>query len=60
MTKKEVVSELRRKFNEWCRQLPDVEYKTCNDNCEIYDKDPNVDTLHIIELGAEEMKGSAE
>ena len=57
MTKKEVVSSLRRKFNKWCALLPDVEFKTYNDNSEIFTKEGNVNTLHILELGAEEEKG---
>ena len=59
MTKKEVVSALRRKFNTWCSLLPDVEYKTCNDNSEIFSPETNVQTLHVLELGAEEAEGDA-
>lgn len=58
MTKKEVVSALRKRFTEWCRLLPDVEYKSCNDNSEFYDNDGSVNGLHVIELGAEEEEGA--
>ena len=57
MTKKEVVSELRKRFNTWCSLLPDTEYKSCNDNSEFFEGDPSVNTLHVIELGAEEAEG---
>ncbi len=60
MTKKQGISSLRRKFNEWCALLPDVEFKTCNDNSETYTKEGNVNTLHVLELGAEEEEVGAE
>lgn len=56
MTKKEVVSALRKKFNNWASLLPDVEYKSCNDASEFYDDDTNVNNLHVLELAAEEKK----
>ena len=54
MTKKEVVSALRKEFNNWCALLPDVEYKSCNEHSESYEGDANVNSLHVLELGAEE------
>ena len=56
MTKKEVVSALRKAFNNWASLLPDVEYKSCNDASEFYDDDANVNNLHVLELAAEEKK----
>ena len=56
MTKKEVVSALRRAFNNWASLLPDVEYKSCNDASEFYNGDANVNNLHVLELAAEEKK----
>lgn len=56
MTKKEVVSALRKAFNNWASLLPDVEYKSCNDASEFYDDDTNVNNLHVLELAAEEKK----
>ncbi len=54
MTKKEVVSALRKAFNNWASLLPDVEYKSGSDASEFYNDDPNVCNLHVLELGAEE------
>ena len=54
MTKKEVVSTLRKAFNNWASMLPDIEYKSCNDASEFYNHDANVNDLHVLELGAEE------
>ena len=54
MTKKEVVSALRKAFNNWASLLPDVEYKSCNDASEFYNDDANVNNLHVLELAAEE------
>ena len=56
MTKKEVVSALRKAFNNWASLLPDVEYKSCNDASEFYNDDANVNNLHVLELAAEEEK----
>ena len=60
MTKKEVVSTLRKAFNNWVSMLPDVEYKSCNDASEFYNQDANVNNLHVLELGAEEEEGAEE
>ena len=57
MTKKEVVATLRKAFNDWASLLPDIEYKTCNDNSEIFSPETNIQTLHTLELGAEEAEG---
>jgi len=54
MTKKEIVSALQKKFNNWAKLLPDVEYKSCNDHAEDYPKDNNTNELHVLELAAEE------
>ena len=55
MTKKEVVSTLRKAFNNWASMLPDIEYKSCNDaSSEFYNHDANVKDLHVLELAAEE------
>ncbi len=56
MTKKEVVSALRKAFNNWASLLPDVEYKSCNDASEFYNDDASVNNLHVLELAAEEEK----
>lgn len=56
MTKKEVVSALRKAFNNWASMLPDVEYKSCNDASEFYNDDASVNNLHVLELAAEEEK----
>ena len=58
MTKKEVVTELRKKFNSWVAELPDIEYKSFGDNSEIHEPCDCTDTLHILELGAEEEGGA--
>lgn len=55
MTKKEVVSALRKAFNNWASLLPDVEYKSCNNASEFYNADSNVNDLHVLELAAEEV-----
>ena len=54
MTKKEVVSTLRKAFNNWASMLPDIEYKSCNDAAEFYNDDANVNNLHVLELATEE------
>jgi hypothetical protein len=58
MTKKEVVSALRKAFNKWASRLPDVEYKSCNNAIEFYNDDANVNNLHVLELAAEEKEGA--
>ena len=55
MTKKEVVSALRKKFNNWCLGLPDVEYKSCNDHNEQIHPDGWTNGLLVLELAAELM-----
>lgn len=55
MTKKEVVSTLRKRFNNWCSNLPDVEYKSCNDHAEQIRPDGWTNGLEVLELGAEMM-----
>lgn len=57
MTKNEVVSALRKAFNNWASLLPDdIEYKSCNNASEFYNDDINVNNLHVLELAAEEGK----
>ena len=56
MTKKEVVSTLRKAFNNWASMLPDIEYKSCNDASEFYNDDANVNNLHVLEVAAEEAE----
>lgn len=55
MTKKEVVSTLRKRFNNWCLGLPDVEYKSCNDHSEQILPDGWTNGLEVLELAAEVM-----
>lgn len=57
MTKKEVVTELRKKFNSWVARLPDIEYKSFGVNSEIHEPCDSTYTLHILEFGAEEEGG---
>jgi hypothetical protein len=56
VTKKEVVATLRKAFNSWASSLPDIEYKSCNDAAEFYDDDANVNSLHVLELAAEQSE----
>ncbi len=56
MTKKEVVSTLRKAFNSWALLLPDIEYKSCNDASEFYNDDAHVNNLHVLEVAAEEAE----
>lgn len=53
MTKKEVVAELRKAFNNWVALLPDCEYESCNDHSEVYPPEDGIRYLHTLELGAE-------
>ena len=56
MTKKEVVSTLRKAFNNWASMLPDIEYESCNDASEFYNDDAHVNNLHVLEVAAEEAE----
>ena len=53
MTKKELVARLRKKFNAWCSNLPDVEYRSCNDHAEQIRPDGWTKGLEVLELAAE-------
>lgn len=56
MTKKEVVSTLRKAFNNWASMLPDIEYKSCNDASEFYNDGGHVNNLHVLEVATEEAE----